>query len=136
MNGANIMAAEQLQNDEMMSHLMGALNEGKDIGHYGRLVFIMGARHFMDEDELVSWLTKDKDCDERKARGLVEQVEARGYNPPKRERIMEWMGKQGFPICPNPDNPDSCNLYRNLEFPEEVYEHISSYREEKAEAEK
>jgi DNA primase large subunit len=128
-------AAEQLKRDEMMKHLMDALESGQDIGHYGRLVFIMGARHFLDNDELVAWMTKDKDCDEEKARSLIQQVEQRNYNPPRRERVMEWMQKQGFPICPNPDNPDSCNLYKDLEFPHEVYEHIGQYRERKAEAE-
>jgi DNA primase large subunit len=128
-------AAEQLKRDEMMKHLMDALESGQDIGHYGRLVFIMGARHFLDNDELVAWMTKDKDCDEEKARSLIQQVEQRNYNPPRRERVMEWMQKQGFPICPNPENPDSCNLYKDLEFPHEVYEHIGQYRERKAEAE-
>jgi hypothetical protein len=56
-------------------------------------------------------------------------VKQRNYNPPRKERVLEWMNKQGFPICPNPENPDSCNLYRNLEFPEEVYEHIAEYRD-------
>ena len=29
-----------------MAHLLDSLNDGKDIGHYGRLVFAMVARHF------------------------------------------------------------------------------------------
>ena len=86
----------------------------------------------MNADELVEWLTKDKDCNPAKAHSLVQQVEQRGYNPPRREKILEWMQRQGFPICPNPDNPDSCNLYKSLEFPDEVYEHIVGYREQKA----
>jgi hypothetical protein len=85
----------------------------------------MGARHHLSEQELFSWLTKDKDCVEGKARNLLEQVKQRNYNPPRKERVLEWISKQGFPICPNPENLDSCNLYRNLEFPEEVYEHIA-----------
>ncbi len=124
---------EELEKDEMMKHLMGALDKGQDIGHYGRLVFVMGARHFMDSEELVQWLTKDQDCDEAKAKVLIQQVEQRNYNPPRRERVLEWMQKQGFPICPNPEDQDSCNLYKSLEFPHEVYEHISGYRENKAE---
>ncbi|MBV8866887.1 MAG: hypothetical protein JO210_15940 [Acidobacteriaceae bacterium] len=59
-------ASEELKNDEMMKHLMEALERGQDIGHYGRLVFIMGARHFLNNDQLVEWMTKDKDCDEAK----------------------------------------------------------------------
>jgi len=126
-------ATEELEKDEMMRHLMEALEQGQDIGHYGRLVFIMGARHFLDTDELVKWMTKDKDCDDAKARSLIDQVEQRNYNPPRRERVLEWMERQGFPICPNPENPDSCNLYKSLEFPHEVYERIGDYREQKSE---
>lgn len=121
-------AFEELQQDEMMKHLMNALAQGQDIGHYGRLVFIMGARHFLDNDELVEWMTKDKDCGEQKARSLIQRVEQRNYNPPRRDRVLEWMH------CPNPEDPDSCNLYKSLEFPHEVYEHIGEYREQKSEA--
>lgn len=124
-------AIEELRQDEMMGHLLDALERGEDIGHYGRLVFILGGRHFLDNDELIKWLTKDRDCDEDKARSLLEQVEQRNYNPPRRERVLEWMHRQGFPICPNPDDPDSCNLYKSFEFPHEVYEHIGDYREQK-----
>jgi DNA primase large subunit len=127
-------ALDELEKDEMMKHLMDALNRGQDVGHYGRLVFIMGARHFMSNDELVEWMKKDKDCDETKARALIEQVEQQNYNPPRRERVLEWMQRQGFPICPNPKDPDSCNLYKSLEFPREVYEHIGEYREQKSQA--
>ncbi len=123
-------AVEELEKDEMMKHLMNALNQGQDIGHYGRLVFIMGARHLLDKDDLLDWMTKDKDCDEAKARSLIEQVEQRNYNPPRRERVLEWMDRQGFPICPKPNDPGSCNLYKSLEFPHEVYEHIGEYREQ------
>ncbi len=116
----------------MMTHLLDALEEGKDIGHYGRLTFAMVARHYLNEDEVISYLTKDPDCDEPKARALLRQVESRDYNPPKRERVLEWNAKQGFPICPNPDDPDSCNIYRNLELPNDTYEKIEHYHEEKA----
>ncbi len=72
------------------------------------------------------------DCDEEKARGLIEQVQGRDYNPPKRERLLEWMKQQEFPICPNPDDPGACNVYQHLNFPNEIYEHISGYHEQKA----
>ena len=117
-----------------MAHLLDALQRGQDIGHYGRLVFAMVAHHFLDEDELVDWLRKDRDFDEDDARALVHQVEGRDYNPPKRERILEWQSQQDFPICPNPDDPDACNVYRDLRFPESVYEDISEYYEHKAAA--
>ncbi len=126
------MAVEDLQKSEMMRHLIEALDAGEDIGHYGRLTFAMIARHFLSEDELVDYLTKDQDCDETQARALYQQVQGKDYNPPKRDRILAWQQQQDFPICPNPDDPDACNVYRDLEFPEHVYEHISSYYEHKA----
>lgn len=127
-----ITKIEDLRNDEMMKYLMSSLEQGKDIGHYGRLVFTMVARHFMSEEELIEWLRKDPDCDEEKALGLIQQVQGRDYNPPKRERILEWMKQQNFPICPDPDDPDACNVYKHLKFPHEIYENISEYHEQKA----
>ncbi len=121
------MALEELRSNDMMAHLLDSLEAGRDIGHYGRLVFAMVARSFIPEEELVALLEKDPDCDEEKARALVRQVEARDYNPPKRERILEWMQKQEFPICPDAENPRSCNVYRDLDFPQELYDRISSY---------
>jgi hypothetical protein len=55
---------EALRKDSMMAHLLDSLEAGKDIGHYGRLVFAMVARHFLPEDEVVGWLTRDKDFSE------------------------------------------------------------------------
>jgi len=126
------MTIEELRKSDIMVHLLDALDSGKDIGHYGRLTFAMIARHFMDEDELVEYLQKDPDCSETEAKALVLQVQGKDYNPPKRDRILDWQEQQEFPICPNPDDPDSCNVYRDLQFPEHVYEHISSYYEQKA----
>jgi hypothetical protein len=45
---------------------------------------------------------------------------------------LEWQKEQEFPICPNPDDPDACNVYRDLEFPDSVYQHITDYHEQKA----
>jgi hypothetical protein len=125
------MSIKELRRSPTMSHLLDALERGEDIGHYGRLTFAMAAHRFMDREELVKWLMKDKDTDEHKARALAQQVEERGYNPPRRERILEWQAQQQFPICPNPDDPDACNLYRELEMPDEVYENIEEYHEQK-----
>ena len=129
------MAVDDLRKSPMMVHLMEALERGEDVGHYGRLTFAMIAHKFVDRDELVGWLTKDEDCDEQKAKALVQQVEARDYNPPSRRRIMEWQAQQAFPICPTPDDPDTCNPYRELTMPEEVLEDIEEYREQQFEAE-
>ena len=127
-------AIEDLRQNDMMAHLLDALDQGKDIGHYGRLVFAMVAHHFLEEDALVSWLQKDRDFSEEQARALVQQVKERDYSPPRREKILQYQQEQEFPILPNPDDPDSGNVYRDLKFPDEVYEHISEYREQKAAA--
>lgn len=110
-----------------MAHLIATLDQGHSIGHYGRLVFTMIARHFVEPDELIAYLEKDPECDRPQAASLIQQVESRGYNPPKRERILEWMGRQDFPICPDPADPGQCNVYRNLEFPKEVYDKIAEF---------
>ena len=125
------MTVEDLRRSPMMSHLLDALDKGEDIGHYGRLTFAMVAHHFLDREELVQWLSKDGDTDEQQARALAQQVEERGYNPPRRERILEWQGQQDFPICPDPDDPDACNVYNELQFPDGVYQDIQEYREER-----
>jgi DNA primase large subunit len=124
--------SDDLRASPMMSHLLDALESGTDIGHYGRLTFAMIARHFLDEEELIDLLARQPDQDETKARALVMQVKAKDYSPPKRERILAWQAQQEFPICPSND-PDACNVYRDLRFPDGVYEHISEYYEEKAE---
>ena len=126
------MPVEDLRQSPMMNHLLDALDRVDNIGHYGRLTFAMVAHHFLERDELVEWLSKDGDTDENEARALAQQVEERGYNPPRRERILEWQEQQDFPICPNPDDPDACNVYNELQFPEEVYRDIQEYREERA----
>jgi len=128
------MSEKELRQSPMMAHLLDALDRGDDIGHYGRLTFAMIARHFLDRDELVSWLARDGDTDEHKAKSLVQQVEERDYNPPSRRRILEWQGQQDFAICPNPDDPDACNPYRELNIPEQVFEDIEEYREQKFDA--
>lgn len=47
---------------------------GENIGHYGRLVFVMVARHFVEEAALIGLLCKEDDVDEAQARALVKQV--------------------------------------------------------------
>ena len=123
------MPLQELKQSAMMNHLLEALERGEDIGHYGRLVFAMVGRFFLSDEELIQQLAKDKDCDEAKARSIVSQVEARGYNPPKRDRILQWMNEQDFPICENAEDRASCNIYKEIDFPPEVYEKISAYYE-------
>ena len=116
----------------MMAHLLDSLDDGQDIGHYGRLVLAMVGHRFADDDELVDALCKNPGFSEEEARSLVAQVRARNYNPPRRERILEWQARQDFPICPNADDPRACNVYRDLQFPEQVYEDIQEFYEELA----
>ncbi|MBC8143304.1 MAG: hypothetical protein H7Y38_17905 [Armatimonadetes bacterium] len=113
----------------MMEHLIDALNEGTDIGHYGRFVFASIARHFLSEDELISLLERGDDGEE--AKRLVHDINTRNYSPPRREKILSYQEKQDFLIIPNPDDPDSGNVYRDLTFPDAVYDHIAEYRHEK-----
>jgi hypothetical protein len=126
------MAISDLRKNDMMAHLLDALEQGKDIGHYGRLVFAMVARHFVSDNELVKLLTKDKNFSPEDARTLVAQVQSRDYNPPKRQKIMEFLEQQKFPICPNADDPNACNVYKDLQFPETVYAKINEYYQQKA----
>ena len=125
------MAVEDLRQSPMMNHLLDALDNGEDIGHYGRLVFAMIGRHFVSSDELVELLTKDRDAEEGDIRAMVQQVEEKGYSPPRREKILQWQEQQDFDICPNPDDPDACNVYNELTFPDELYEDIQEYHEER-----
>ncbi|MEH2084266.1 MAG: hypothetical protein V7K89_31140 [Nostoc sp.] len=126
------MAIEELRKNDMMAHLLDSLDAGQDIGHYGRLVFAMVARHFLSESELIDYLQKDKDFSSEQARSMYLQVQGKDYNPPRRERVLQWQSQQDFIICPNADDPDACNVYKDLQFPEETYEHISEYHEQKA----
>jgi len=86
---------EALRKNGMMAHLLDSLDAGQDIGHFGRLVFAMVARHFMDDAELRETLMQDPVCDERQALSLVEQVKGRDYSPPRREFrsccMMRWI---------------------------------------------
>jgi hypothetical protein len=125
---------ENLRDSPMMAHLLDALEAGHDVGHYGRLTFAMIARHFLADDELVRLLAGQPEQSEETARSLLLQVQGRDYNPPKRERILEWQAQQEFPICPTPDDPAACNVYRELRFPDSVYDNVGEYWEEQAEA--
>jgi hypothetical protein len=125
-----MMAVDDLRKSPMMSHLLDALDRGQDIGHYGRLTFAMVAHHFVDKEQLVELLQKSGGIDEGQVKALVQQVEEREYNPPRRERILEWQAKQEFPICPDADDPNACNVYQELDLPEAVFAQIQEFREQ------
>jgi len=126
---------DKLRNSPMMVHLLDALQAGTDIGHYGRLTFVMVARHFLSDDEIITLLSKQPEHNDVEARALLRQVSERDYNPPKRERILEWQSQQDFPICPTPDQPGTCNVYSELQFPNGIYNNISEFHEEQIKAE-
>ena len=123
------MTLNDLRQSEMMPHLLDALEQGQDIGHYGRLAFAMVAHHFCSDDELIAALTRNPDFSESEAVSLVHQVRSRDYNPPSRERILERQSQQDFPICPNPEDPRACSVYRDLQFPHDVYQDIQQFYE-------
>jgi hypothetical protein len=123
-----------LRDSPMMAHLMDALKEGTDIGEYGRLTFVMVARHFLSADELAELLQGQPGMEEREIRAMILQVNERDYNPPKRERILQWQERQEFPICPDASDQNGCNVYRELQFPDRIYEQINDYWEERAES--
>ncbi len=125
---------EALRQDAMMRHLLESLDQGVDIGHYGRLVFAMVARHFLSQQEMLTELTKDRSFSEEQAAVLLAQVAERDYSPPRRERILEWQAQQNFVILPQPHDPDCGNVYRSLHFPQTTYEHIEEYQEERLHA--
>ena len=129
------MALDDLRKNGMMAHLLASIERGEDIGHYGRLVFAMVARHFLPENKLVELLVQGGEDGEERARGLVAQVNAHDYNPPRRERILEWQAKQEFRILPEDGDADAANVYRDLEFPQHVYDRITEYYEHRGEAE-
>ncbi len=121
--------SENLRDSAMMAHLLDALEAGTDIGHYGRLTFVMVARHFLPENKLVDLLSRQPDFMPEDAHALVIQVKGHNYNPPKRERILQWQAQQDFPICPTPDELGTCNVYSELRFPDSIYDHINDFWE-------
>ena len=125
---------EALREDSMMAHLLDALDEGTDIGHYGRLTFAMIARHFMTDDEVIAQRTKPPDSSRAQALQMLKQGAGRDYNPPRRDRILEWQAEQEFAIVPNAEDPDCGNVYKSLRFPKELYDHIGHYQEQKTDA--
>lgn len=123
------MTVSDLRRSDIMAHLLDGLSEGHDIGHYGRLVFVIVAQYFLSESELVKQLLQDPNMDRQAARSLYTQVKAKQYSPPKRDRILEWQTHQFFPICPDTNDPNGCNLYSDLTFPSQVYDSIEQYHQ-------
>ena len=127
------MAIKDLRKNNTMAHILDALEDGRDIGHYGRLTFAMVAQYFADEEAIVAQLKKDKDFPEEEARSLYQQVTSKEYSPPSRDSLLEWQSKQDFQIVTDLEDPDAGNVYQDLTFPESVYASISSYNQKKDE---
>ncbi len=125
------MPGQDLRASPMMAHLLDALERGEDIGHYGRLVFAIVARYFEPRAEVVRQLAMSAGFTEAEAQSLVHQVETHDYSPPTRRRVLAWQAHQEFPICREGDDPDGCNVYRDLVFPDDVYERIEDYHYKK-----
>ena len=128
------MTLADLRQSPKMALLLDTQAQGKDIGHYGRLTVAIVGHYFLDRDELVDLLLQGREINEGEAKALVQQVAEHRYNPPSREQILEWQQYQDFPLCPTLDDPDACNLYRDLRFPDAVYEDIEAYREQRFDA--
>lgn len=127
--------SENSRDSPMKARLLDTLEEGTDIGHSGRPVFAMVARDFLDDEEMIRLLASQLGQDETQARALLMQVKERDYNPPKRERILLWQEQQEFQICPWTDDPNSGNVYRELRFPDGIYDHLNEFWEERAQGE-
>jgi hypothetical protein len=124
----------QLGDAPMMKYLLDALRAGTDIGHYGRLTFVIVARYFVDEDELLTLLERQPGVSQEDALALVAEVKQRDYSPPQRDTILRWQQRQPFPICPDTGDPHACDVYHYLRFPDSVYNHIQEFYVEQAEA--
>jgi hypothetical protein len=133
--GPDDLRSDELEDSPMMAHLLEAMKSGQDVGEYGALTFVIVARHFMEDNELVELLAQQPGYNQQAAQALLLQVKERDYNPPKRERILEWQSQQEFQICPDPHDPSACNLYRELRFPQEIYDRIGDFWLDRAEAE-
>lgn len=125
---------EALLASPTMARLIDDMRAGTDIGHYGRLTFVMVGQRFLSDDEMLDLLARQPDHDEREMRALILRTRERDYNPPRRERLLEWQSRQDYPLIAHADDPSAGNLYRELQFPDDVYENIEEYYEEQVEA--
>ncbi|CAM4015536.1 hypothetical protein G4177_05800 [Corallococcus sp. ZKHCc1 1396] len=72
------MAIDDLRANGMMSHLLTSLEAGEDIGHYGRLLFAMVARHFQDLRFPESVYAHIGEYREQKAHAASEEADSTG----------------------------------------------------------
>lgn len=122
--------SSNMRDSALMNHLTDSLNDGKDIGHYGRFTFVSVAQWFIPDDQIVDLLAKEPDYSADQAKALVAEVKAHKYVPPDPSTIESWQNLQKFPICPPGSSPNECNIYDQLQFPPEVYKEIGQYWEQ------
>ena len=94
------MARDELRRNNMMAHLLDALEARKDIGHYGRLVFAMVARHFIPEAELIGLLQQNPGVNDHEARSLFLQVQGKDYPHPAASGFFNGRKNRASPSVP------------------------------------
>lgn len=130
---SRVIQSTDLRESAMMARLWDDLAAGVDIGHFGRLVFTMIGRHYIDEPELIDLLSKNfESVDE--ARALLLEVNARNYNPPRRDVILQWQERQEYKIIPLIYAHDLHwgNVYSELKLPKEIYNQVQNFYKEAA----
>ncbi|MEL7240233.1 MAG: hypothetical protein AAGK78_15350, partial [Planctomycetota bacterium] len=80
---------DRLRRNRMMKRLIDALDDGTDIGHYGRLTFAMVAVYIMDSGDVAELLSNDHDFPREEAEAMVKQVRSKGYSPPTPKKIRQ-----------------------------------------------
>lgn len=123
-----VMQRTKLTDSPMMAQLIESMKAGVDIGDYGRLAFVMTARYFVSEAKMVSLLAGQPGMDNEIAGTFVNHILEEDYSPPTPEQILEWQVIQEYSILPDPDDPDSYNVYRQLRFPQAVYDSVGETR--------
>lgn len=131
-NDGRVVQAEDLRKSPMMAKLWDDLQNKVDIGHFGRLVFTIIARHYLSEDELIRLLANNLEVED--AQVLLLEVNERNYNPPRPSVIRKWQLRQAYRIIP-PDQEHNLawgNVYAELKLPQEIYDQVGGFYKEQA----
>jgi hypothetical protein len=72
--GPDDLRSDNLEDSPMMAHLLEAMKSGQDVGEYGALTFVIVARHFMEDNELVELLAQQPGYNQQAAQALLLQV--------------------------------------------------------------
>lgn len=129
-----VVQAEDMRKSHMMASLWDDLKIGVDIGHFGRLLFCIVARHFMEEEQIIKLLTSGQQMLPEDAQAMLLNVNERNYNPPRPSVIRKWQQKQRYKIIPDEHAHDLAygNLYSELRFPQEIYDQVGEFYKEAA----